>query len=110
MKDLLNDLTIHQQVVEEKTGGAPGRLLSLLVPHLHPGGNPGANLKSTYHRRHPIHGAFAWELTKGTINLPLGCLHGGCPNPLHPRRSFLPFRSRGLFFVMGSDETGETRS
>ena len=40
----------------------------------HPGGNPGANLKSISHRCHPILVAFVWQLTKETINLPLGCL------------------------------------
>jgi len=43
----------------------------------HPGGNPGANLKSISHRCHPILVAFVWELTKETIHLPLGCLQGG---------------------------------
>jgi len=43
----------------------------------HPGGNPGANLKSISHRCHPILVAFVWELTKETIYLPLGCLRGG---------------------------------
>ena len=31
---------------------------------LHPGGNPGANLESIYHRCHPILLAFVWGLTK----------------------------------------------
>jgi hypothetical protein len=44
---------------------------------VHPGGNPGANLKSISHRCHPILVAFVWELTKETINLPLGCPQGG---------------------------------
>ena len=44
---------------------------------LHPGGIPGANLKSTSHRCHPILVAFVWELTSETIDLPLGCLQGG---------------------------------
>ena len=42
-------------------------------PHLdpsHPGGNPGANLKSISHRCHTILVAFVWELTKETIDLP----------------------------------------
>jgi len=43
----------------------------------HPGGNPGANLKSISHRCHPILGAFVWELTKETIELPVSCLQGG---------------------------------
>ena len=43
----------------------------------HPGGNPGANLKSISHRCHPILVAFVWELTKETIYLPLGCHQGG---------------------------------
>ena len=43
----------------------------------HPGGNPWANLKSMSHRCHLMLVAFVWELTKGTIHLPLGCLQGG---------------------------------
>jgi len=43
----------------------------------HPGGNPEANLKSISHRCYLEEVAFAWELTKETIVLPLGCLHGG---------------------------------
>ena len=43
----------------------------------HPGGNPGANLKSIFPRYHPILVAFVRELTEETINLPLGCLRGG---------------------------------
>ena len=43
----------------------------------HPGGNPGANLKSISHICHPILVAFVWELTKETSHLPLGCLQGG---------------------------------
>jgi len=48
-----------------------------LLAAIHPGGNPGANLKSISHRCHPILVAFVWELTKETIDLPLGCLQGG---------------------------------
>ena len=40
-------------------------------------GNPGANLKSVYHRCNLFEVAFVWELTKETIVLPLGCLKGG---------------------------------
>ena len=43
----------------------------------HPGGNPEANLESISHRCHPLLVVFVWELTKETINLPLGCLQGG---------------------------------
>ena len=43
----------------------------------HPGGNPGANLKSIAHRCHLREVACVWELTKETIYLPLGCLQGG---------------------------------
>ena len=42
----------------------------------HPGGNPGANLKSISHRSSGKY-HFEWELTKETIYLPLGCLQGG---------------------------------
>ena len=38
----------------------------------HPGGNPGANLKSISHRCYPFRVAFTWELTKDTIAMPLG--------------------------------------
>jgi len=57
----------------EQGKGAPGTL----ILQNHPGGNPGANLKSISHRCHPILVAFVWELTKETIHLPLGCLQGG---------------------------------
>jgi len=43
----------------------------------HPGGNPGANFKSISHRCHLFEDACVWELTKETIDLPLGCLQGG---------------------------------
>ena len=70
----------------QQTSGQAGEQCSLgvgtdtpaLIPHgCHPGGNPGANLKSTPHRCHPILVAFVWELTEETIDLPLGCLQGG---------------------------------
>ena len=41
---------------------------------VHPGDNPGANLKSISHRCHLILVAFVWELTQETIHLRLGCL------------------------------------
>ena len=50
----------------------------------HPGGNPGANLKSISHRCHPILVAFVRELTQETINLPLGCLEGGAQHHSTP--------------------------
>jgi len=37
---------------------------------IHPGGNPGANLKSISHRCHPILVAFAWDLTEKTSICP----------------------------------------
>ena len=43
----------------------------------HPGVELRENLKSISHRCHLFEVAFVWELTKETINLPLGCLHGG---------------------------------
>ena len=45
-------------------------------PPSHPGGNPGANLKSIFHRCYLFEVAFIWELTKDTIVLPMGCLQG----------------------------------
>ena len=52
----------------------------------HPGGNPGANLKSISHRCHLFEVAFEWELTKETTHLPLGCLQGGVPS-IYSQRS-----------------------
>jgi len=43
----------------------------------HPGVELRANLKSISHRCHLFEVAFVWELTKETIDLPLGCLKGG---------------------------------
>jgi len=51
------------------------RLVRGRMPH-HPGGNPGANLKSNSHIFRPILVAFVWELTAETSDLPLGCLQG----------------------------------
>jgi len=58
------------------TSGGDQRKTARLLGN-HPGGNPGANLKSISHRCHPILVAFVWELTKETIYLPLGCIQGG---------------------------------
>ena len=60
--------------------GGLGPLRDVVLPH--PGGNPGANLKSISHRCHPILVAFVWELTQETINLLLGCLQGGEHNAM----------------------------
>ena len=49
----------------------------------HPGGNPGANIKSITHRCYIFEVAFVWELTKETIHLPLGCLQGGLGKDPH---------------------------
>jgi len=88
-------LTRQRRVVRiGRSAGRPRRVASLL----HPGGNPGANLKSISHRCHPILVAFLWELTKETIDLPLGCPHSqkcrtaalrGEPPPFCTVRSFL---------------------
>ena len=53
------------------------RLLAGSDTVTHPGGNPGANLKSISHRCYLLKVAFVWELTEETIVLPLGCLQGG---------------------------------
>ena len=53
------------------------RLKPCATLHHHPGGNPGANLKSISHRCYLFEVAFVWELTNDTIVLPLGCLQGG---------------------------------
>ena len=56
----------------------------------HPGGNPGVNRESISHRRHPILVAFLWDLTKETINLPLGSPRGRKGEPEIPSASQRP--------------------
>jgi len=68
----------------------------------HPGVELRANLKSISHRCHLFEVAFVWELTKETIQLPLGCIQGGSHGTaipesvaaligaLEPGRRFLP--------------------
>ena len=48
-----------------------------LLSENHPGDNPRENLESISHRCYLLEVAFAWEFTKETICLPLGCLQGG---------------------------------
>jgi len=43
----------------------------------HSEGNPGANLKSIFHRCYLREVAFEQDLTRETIHLPLGCLQDG---------------------------------
>ena len=62
-------------LIDAKPPARPADFGPLKVTH--PGGNPGANFKSISHRCHPMLLAFVWELTKDTINLPLGCLQDG---------------------------------
>jgi hypothetical protein len=56
----------------------------------HPGGNPRENLKSISRRSYFREVALEWELTKETIYLPLGCLQGGLPPPLHQPMHTIP--------------------
>ena len=58
---------IPQKGVPSRTPPEP----SILHPH-HPGGNPGANLKSISHRCHSILVAFVWELYRFAPGLPPG--------------------------------------
>ena len=51
--------------------------------HSHPGGNPGANIKTISHKYYIREEEFECELTKETIYLPLGCLQGGTAAELH---------------------------
>ena len=66
------------------TEGGGGGLYALVKVRasLHPGGQPGADLKSISHRWHSNLVDFVWESPKETIKLPLGCLQGGDPAPL----------------------------
>jgi len=72
----------------------------------HPGGNPGANLKSISHRCHPILVAFVWELTKETIYLPLGCLQGGASQPSRWHKSLSAPASDGMICEEGVADDG----
>ena len=63
--------------VKRNAGASPD---PCILP-IHPGGNPEENLKSISHRCHPILVAFVGQLTKEAIELPLGCLQGGCILP-----------------------------
>ena len=93
MKDLrdLKDLTMLRVIhaIPEKGlfGKDPHWTLRAPTPHVHPfhpGFNQGANIESISQRCHPVLVAFVWELTKDTINLPLGCLQGGEMAPTSP--------------------------
>ena len=71
---------------------------------IHPGGNPGANLKSISHRCCLFEVAFVWELTKETIVLPLGCLQGGYAlTPDTPEQS-KPFTKGGMHDAVRNTE------
>jgi len=77
------------------------------APTAHPGGNPGANLKSISHRCHPILVAFVWGLTKETIHLPLGCLQGGSRPAYPPQCNTPPHLARPPGSVLpGPDPSG----
>jgi len=76
----------HVGVASRLAARGRGRQPCLFRTALHPGGNPGANLKSISHRCHPILVAFVWELTKETNDLPLGCLQGRFVMKRHPQR------------------------
>ena len=54
-----------------------GGCVRILDGRNHPEGNTGANIESFSYRCHLFEVAFAWELTKETIYLPLWCLQGG---------------------------------
>ena len=71
---------INQQVPRKVAASSKASAARLIVANRlpsHSAGNPGANLKSIPHRCYPILTAFEWELTKHTIDVPLGCLQGG---------------------------------
>ena len=63
------------------------RVWSVQSSRFHPGGNPGANLKSNSHKYYLEEVANVWELTKETIHLPLGCLQGGWSEPTGSARN-----------------------
>ena len=62
----------------EELEGKPHLPRGILSRHFHPGGNPGANLKSISHRCCFFEVEFVWELTKETVQLPSGLPPGRC--------------------------------
>ena len=60
----------------------------------HPGGNPGANLKSISHTCYLREVAFESYLTEIHICLPLGCLNGGDSHHITPTNSQIPDEAR----------------
>ena len=71
--------TVGRWAPTKNTGLGPLPYRRQFRGHKHPGGNPRANIKSISQRCYLREVAFEWELTKETIYLPLGCLHGGYP-------------------------------
>ena len=69
--------TKQSRPAESVSVSAHGGSFQDLKDLTHPGGNPGANLKSISHRCYLREVVFEWELTKETIYLTLGCLQGG---------------------------------
>ena len=63
----------------------------------HPGDSPRANFKAISYGYYLILVAFAWELTKETIYLPLGCLQGGKPLTVKPNGAFAESPSSALW-------------
>ena len=53
------------------------RAEKLNLSHLHPGVELRVDLKSISNKYYICEVAFVWQLTKETIQLPLGCLQGG---------------------------------
>jgi len=84
---------------------SPGKRLQ--CASIHPGGNPGANLKSISHRCHLREVAFVWKLTKETIYLPRGCLRGGYGTALGGGQTWARMAARllrkGLQYASVSD-------
>ena len=81
----MDDRVVGRVVRKVSLGRGSAHINENRILH-HPGGNPGANLKSISHRCHLFEAAFVWELTKETIVMPLGCLQGGINENriLHP--------------------------
>ena len=63
-------------IVAQSHASSGGTALKVSRYALHPGGNPGANIKSIPHRCY-LREVFESELTEETTDLPLGCLEGG---------------------------------
>jgi len=78
IRDLMgNETLVLHRVVKKQKQMLREPVGRVQLAH-HPGVDLRANLGLISHRCHLCEVVFVWELTKETIQLPMGCLQGGC--------------------------------